>query len=64
MRGWMPSGVVVILAWAAMGVCLAELIERRGLVISALQESVSGWMEEKVPGGKSHVSERRDEFGQ
>ncbi|MBI5281874.1 MAG: hypothetical protein HY858_09350 [Candidatus Solibacter usitatus] len=59
MRSWMPSGVAAMLAWAAMGVCLAELVERRAVVMTVMQESVRSWMEDRLSGGTSHVYEGR-----
>lgn len=53
MPGSIRSGLLVVLAWMAIGACATELMERRRVVLAMVGESSLSW----VSGVMSYVSE-------
>jgi hypothetical protein len=64
MPGTLRSGLLALVAWMAIGVCLAELVERRRDVWSLLEENREAWMGSSSTGEKSYVSESLRQYGE
>ncbi len=53
MPGSIRSGLLVVLAWMAIGACATELMQRRQVVLAMVEESSVSWFS----GVMSYVSE-------